>query len=75
MEMSALTFFSWVVILAEGWSFLEVEVVALVEGSAEAGSGDWPAGGWLGGTGWPASGGWPADGVGSGGLAVGAAGL
>ena len=71
MELSALTFFSWAVMSAEGWSFLEVEVVALVEGSAKAGPGDWPAGGWLGGTSWPAGG------VGSGGLglAVGAAGL
>ena len=76
MEMSALTFFSWVVMLAEGWSFLVVDVVALVEGSAVAGSGDWPAGSWLDGTswpaggGWPASGGWPSGGVGSGGLGL-----
>ena len=71
MEMSTLTFFSWAVMSAEGWSFLEVEVVALVEGSAEVGQGDWLVGGWLGGTSWPASG------VGSGGLglAVGAVGL
>ena len=64
MEMSALTFFSWVVISAEGWSFLEVEGVALVVDSAVVGpegcpvvvgrlaGGSWPAGGvgsrWLG---------------------------
>ena len=63
MEMSALTLFSWAVMSAEGWSFLEVEVVALVEGSTEVGLGDWPAGGWLGGTSWPAGGGWPAGGA------------
>ena len=71
MEMSALTFFSWAVILAEGLSFLVVEGVALVEGSAEVGPEGWPAGGWLDG------GGWLAGGVGSGrlGLATGAVGL
>ena len=55
-EDLALTFFNWVVMSAERWSFLKVEVVALVEGSAEAGSEGWPAGGWLGGTSWPAGG-------------------
>ena len=71
MELSTLTFFSWAVMSAVGWTFLELEVVALVEGSAETGSGDWPtSGGWLDGAGWPAGGGWLDGGVGSGGLGL-----
>ena len=69
MEISALTFFSWAIISAEGWSFLEVEGVALAGVSAVVGPEGWPTvGGWL------AGGSWPASGVGSGwlGLAAGA---
>ena len=72
MEMSTLTFFSWAVISAEGWSFLVVEGVALVVGSAMVGPEGRPVGG-----GWLASGGWLAGGVGSGrlGLTISAVGL
>ena len=68
----SLDFFSWAVMSAGGWSFLEVEGVALALVSAVVGLGGWPAvEGWLGGTSWPAGE------VGSGwlGLAAGAAGL
>ena len=72
MEMSALTFFSWAVMSAEGWSSLVVEGVALAEGSAVVGPEGRPAGG-----GWLVGGGWLAAGVGLGrlGLAIGAIGL
>ena len=66
MDMSALTFFSWAVMSTEGWSCLVVEVVALVAGSVEVGSGDWSTGGWLTGGDGPA-GGWLTGGVASGG--------
>ena len=78
MEISALTFFSWDVISAEGWSFLDVEGVASAGVSAVMGPEGWPVvGGWLVGGSWLASGGWLAGGVGFGwlGLAAGAAGL
>ena len=45
MDMSALTFLSWVVMSAVGGSFLVVEGVALEEGSSVMGPGGWLAGG------------------------------
>ena len=42
MEMLALTFFSWAVMSAKGWSLLEVDGVALVGVSVVVGSGGWP---------------------------------
>ena len=66
MEMSALTFFSWAVMSAEGWSFVVVGIMALLVGSIEVGSGDWSTGGWLTGGDGPA-GGWLTGGEGSGG--------
>ena len=76
MDMSALTFFSWAIMSAEGWSFLVVGIVALVVGSVEVGSGDWSTGGWLSG-GDGSAGGWFTGRVGLAGLglAIGAAGL
>ena len=44
-DMSALTFLSWVVMSAVGWSFLVVEGVALAEGSSMVGPEGWLAGG------------------------------
>ena len=71
MDMSALTFFSWAVMSAEGWSFLVAGIVVLVVGSVEGGSGDWLTGGD------GSAGGWFTGRIGSGGLglAIGATGL
>ena len=41
MEMSTLTFLSWVVMSAMGWSFLVVEEMALVEGPFMVGPEGW----------------------------------
>ena len=52
MEILALTFFSWEVMSASGWPFLVVGGVALVVGSAVAGTRGWPVGGGTVGSRW-----------------------
>ena len=71
MEMFALTFLSWEVMLALGWLFLVVGEVASVVGSVVVGTGGWLDGG--GAVGWPAGGG--AVSAGRLGLNIGAVGL
>ena len=71
MEILAITFFNWAVMLALGWPFLVVGEGILAAGSDVVGTGDWPNG--AGTACWPEEGGT----AGSGwlGLTTGAVGL